>query len=106
MTLLHAAALPASQPKCLPHLATVQVEQWLDDAYCITPLSSCFSGYLAPVNTPPTPPPSVSTCLPPNTTTTICLMSGCVAACPCAAGLLSTWNYVDAPSHGLSMALG
>ncbi len=56
-------------------LATVQVEKWLDDAYCITPLSSCFSSYLAPM-APPPPPPSVATCLPPNTTTTICLTSG------------------------------
>ena len=50
-----------------------QVEDWLDDAYCVTPNSNCFaSAYHSAVQQPPPPPSAVPECPPANSTTGFC----------------------------------
>jgi hypothetical protein len=47
------------------------VEAWLDDALCVTALSSCYSTYLTPI---PAPPAAAPICPPANTSTMLLLL--------------------------------
>ena len=52
----------------------MQMEGWIDDLYCITPLSTCYQDSLAFPPSPPPPPPNIEGpgCAPLNTTTFFC----------------------------------
>ena len=52
----------------------LQTEEWMDNSFCITPLSTCYADTLAPPPSPPPPPPNVEGvgCVSDNTTDFFC----------------------------------